>query len=543
MGHVARMAARPWPMSLLARVVVEPSRPRTAPPRRVGPLLALAFFALYALTFSATLTSRDGGVMYDTAMALLNRHTLALPPHHHGIPGAGGGFYSKYGIAQSIAELPLLALGQLIAAHVTPPLGDQVALAVTMLTNPIIMALAVWLFFLLAFEVGAGVRGAVLAAALLGAASPLWPYAKTDFSEPLSTLGLIGAVLFLLRVRARPTPWNLVWSGLFLALALLAKLTAAFALPALCLYLLFVLVLVHGGSRGLIARRLLAWALPVAVSLAFNALYNMARFGHVTDTGYHADDLPFKAPLWQGLEGLLVSPGKGLLWFCPLLLLALALWSLLLSRRRAEALLSLGIALPTLLVYATYPVWWGGTCWGPRYLVPVLPFLLLPLAYLLERFPRPPLPRRAVMVVIALSVLVQVLGVAVHPARFPNTLPTDVRDAEYLWSVSHSPLAAHAWLLAYDVIGAVDRADQPAMLHSYPWRHAAGTSPGQVLAITHWNFWWWEVLGQYGLRRRVQIGLAALLLLLLGAALWGLRPLRAEAQAPTFDHGHMAIHQ
>ena len=162
-AHAARMATRRWTYN-----VVHPAPPKAAPtprpPRRVGALLALAFFAFYALTSAGTLTSRDGGVMYDTAMAIVNRHSLALPPHHHGLPGVGGGFYSKYGIAQSIVEIPLYVLGQHLAALARPSLARVLALAVTMLANPLVTALAVWLFFLLVYELARSIRGATLAA-------------------------------------------------------------------------------------------------------------------------------------------------------------------------------------------------------------------------------------------------------------------------------------------------------------------------------------------------------------------------------------------
>ena len=137
-----RMATRRWPYNAL-RVGPTQARPAPRPPRRMGGLLALAFFAFYALTSAGTLTSRDGGVMYDTAMAIVNRHSLALPPHHHGLPGVGGGFYSKYGLAQSIVEIPLYVLGQHLAAWAQLPLARVLALAVTMLTNPLVTALAV----------------------------------------------------------------------------------------------------------------------------------------------------------------------------------------------------------------------------------------------------------------------------------------------------------------------------------------------------------------------------------------------------------------
>jgi hypothetical protein len=79
------------------------------------------------------------------------------------------------------------------------------------------------------------------------------------------------------------------------------------------------------------------------------------------------------------------------------------------------------------------------------------------------------------------------------------------------------------------------------MIAAYPWRQATGTSLGQRLAITQWNYWWWQILGQNGLGRRGQAIIAALLLLALAAALWALRGLRESAPERPFDHQRMAI--
>src|SRR5919109_1566103 len=168
-----------------------------------------------------------------------------------------------------------------------PPrrMGALLALAVTMLANPLVTALALWLFFLLADEIAPCRRGVALATVLLGVASPYWPYAKTDFSEPLSALAFTGAILYLLRARARPTAANFATSGAFMALALLTKLTAALALPAAGLYVLY-LAAARGRPAAWVSR-LLAWGLPVIGGLALDALYDAARYGHLTDTGYH----------------------------------------------------------------------------------------------------------------------------------------------------------------------------------------------------------------------------------------------------------------
>ncbi|MEZ4656016.1 MAG: hypothetical protein R2911_00415 [Caldilineaceae bacterium] len=71
-----------------------------------------------------------------------------------------------------------------------------------------------------------------------------------------------------------------------------------------------------GTGRG---KRLLPFLLPViAVGLLLMA-YNIVRFGHPLDTGYHFDaGEGFTAAWGVGLWGLLVSPYRGLFWHTPL---------------------------------------------------------------------------------------------------------------------------------------------------------------------------------------------------------------------------------
>lgn len=480
------------------------------PPRGVGKLIALAFLFFYAVTSAGQTTSLDGGVVMDATRALADRGTLALPLHHHGVPNNVAhptAYYSKYGIALTLAELPFYVVGKHVAHHLPPALAHVTATAFASLTNVVVTALALWLFFLLAFEIGAGVRGAVVATVLVGLASPLWPYAKSDFTEPLATLGLLGAVLFLVRARSRSSSLNFALSGLFFSLALLAKVTALLALPALAAYALFVAVNVsahHDPQRFLYTlTRLTRWAAGVGLGIALTLEYNLVRFGSLTDTGYrNVDDRPFHAPLLDGLVGLLVSPGKGVLWYCPLLLLTIPFWRSFARRRPTETLLIASMALPTLLVYATYPVWWGGYCWGPRYLVPVLPLGLLPLVSVGRLWLRRGWRRALVVALTAVAIVVQILGVAVQAARY---LVSGVKDSQYLWTPSDSPLLAHAWFFFHDIVSVVHGSAVSALDDAYPWRTFG---PGGTVSHDLLNgstYWWWTFLRQYGLTRGGQV--------------------------------------
>ena len=113
---------------------------------------------------------------------------------------------------------------------------------------------------------------------------------------------------------------------------------------------------------------------------------NMLRFGNPLESGYGADAhrfLPFQ--LWHMIPQLLGSLDKGLLVFCPILILGVLGWKEFASRYQWEAILCGGLILGNLVLAGAWPWWEGGWSWGPRYLVPAIPFWLLPAALWFER--------------------------------------------------------------------------------------------------------------------------------------------------------------
>jgi len=128
----------------------------------------------------------------------------------------------------------------------------------------------------------------------------------------------------------------------------------------------------------------IAWFVLTLALVAFSiAWYDWVRYGNPFATGYRADET-FSTPILLGLYGLLFSPGKGLFVYVPLLAtLALAL-PMFYRRARRETLLILTIFALCLVTFSTWYYWWGGTNWGPRFLVPMLPFLVLAVAPAVE---------------------------------------------------------------------------------------------------------------------------------------------------------------
>ena len=98
-----------------------------------------------------------------------------------------------------------------------------------------------------------------------------------------------------------------------------------------------------------------------------------------------------------------------------------------------------------LLLYARFWAWGGGDCWGPRYLVPVVPFLVLALGTLVS-------DSTGVWVLpfVSIGILVQIFGVSID---FNKYITTVADEHLRLFSWSYSPLLHHARYLIQGVTG------------------------------------------------------------------------------------------
>lgn len=192
--------------------------------------------------------------------------------------------------------------------------------------------------------------------------SPLWFYGRTLFTEPF-TWSL--AVLALAAAQRRRL---LLASGL-LGLALLTKESALFLVAPI----LTGAWLLRDPRTA--ARLALGPALAVALGVAFNGVRGLPLL--TTPQPFRFGD-----PV-AGLLGLLLDGRHGLLAFAPLLLLggaaglAAAVRRTDAPRERTVALLAGSAFLGYVVLHALWVDWTGGSCYGPRLLVPALPALAL----------------------------------------------------------------------------------------------------------------------------------------------------------------------
>jgi hypothetical protein len=246
------------------------------------------------------------------------------------------------------------------------------------------------------------------AAVALGAGTLLLPFSTLFFSHVMSAMLAFLAFAVLWRERAGQERLPLVAAGGALAgFAIVTEYPLGLAAVVLGVYAM---------RRSL--RRGAAYAAGLAAGVAPLVIYNVWAFGspmHSSytgavaiqgDTGHDVVGLNdgglfgIDVPDPQIAIDLLVA-NKGLLTLAPVLAVALA-GLVLLHRRglRAEAYVTGAMFLLYLTYNSGYWLPFGGGSPGPRFLIPVLPFLAVPLALAWRRWPATSLALAAVSTVL-----------------------------------------------------------------------------------------------------------------------------------------------
>jgi hypothetical protein len=383
----------------------------TTESRQAARLVAAAVFCIYLATAGGGLTSIDAVMTYEVTRSLVLHGTTAFDVrglNQH--PGVDGRYYSRFGIGQSIYNIPFYVAGR--AAHQVLGLrigrSDSLEKAAVSLGSAVAAAGIVWVAYLFAFRLSGSAAGARRTALALALGTLVWPYSKFGFNVALTGWCLTAAI-YSAWVGVRLDRLQVLGaSGAWLAGAFLTRHEMAIAAVLVVAWVLFE----SRHAWRLLASRLIWLAVPLAAALAIWLWYNFIRFGSPLDPG-NLDDpvVGFDAPILVGLRGFLFSPGRSLFIYVPLAAAGVLALFALARRDRSLAVLFVSVCASLVVMYCTLRAWDGLRSYGPRYLVPLVPMLIIPLVWWLQ--PGKELWRRALVGLVVVSSLVQLPGVLV----------------------------------------------------------------------------------------------------------------------------------
>jgi hypothetical protein len=406
-------------------------------------ILFLVCLATYAYFYQAS--DHNVAARIDLIRAIIERHTLWIENPYAGYNTAdivelGGHVYSSKAPGASFAGL----LPWVIATNLarlcslsadTPPYWTAVTYLTTLLTVGLASALAVVILYRLALYFGIERPRAVLLALTLACGTILFLYATEFTGEPLAACCELASFYVLATQRA--SWWWSLAAGLLAGWGVLSDFPTFVIALAIALFALHRLRAQASAVCGFVTGALaVAAILAVYNYLAFSRPFflsyeafgqpgvNQARFPWQAE-GFVGITHPHLPVLWD----ILLWPQRGLLFCNPVfLLLPLGMWGFLRSRWRAEALTVCAAVIAMILLCSScadnIAAWGGGTATGPRHLVPILPFLVLTLAFL----PKNLNPLFAILAFV--SVFLMLMATAVEP-HLPYEYTNPFRD--FLW--------------------------------------------------------------------------------------------------------------
>ncbi len=257
--------------------------------------------------------------------------------------------------------------------------------------GPLFSALSVFLFFFVSRLFNITLKNSIIVTLLFGFSTITWAYSQTSFnSVSMVTFVLLG-FLFFRKYQKENSSLHLIISGFSIGFAFIIRLDTFIILLPMFFFLVGLVIYKNFLKLDLLdaVKKILSFSIPLFLSYGFYQLINYIRFetsGSYSGFTTIITTPEAYTPLPISLFGLLFSPGLGLFIFSPILFLVIVSFSDLFKKNKQDFILLLGIILSFLVFYSQFVVYWHGlSSWSARYLLPVVPFLLIPLGITLGR--------------------------------------------------------------------------------------------------------------------------------------------------------------
>jgi len=253
--------------------------------------------------------------------------------------------------------------------------------------GPFFTALSVGIFFIICRTYEFSIKNSIIVSLLFGFSTIAWAYSQTSLSSVFITFLFLLSFLLFRKFQKNNSYIYLGLCGITLAFSLLTRLDTIFFILVLSGLILYTIIkdlkkYTKIQNLKIFIKSFVALEIPIIVSICTYQIIHLLRYGTGSSySGFHADNLAIMTPLPISFFGLLFSPGVGIFIFAPILFTVIMSYSDFYKKNKLTFFLMLGTVLSFIIWFAAFSVTWHGlVSWSARYLLPIIPFLLIPLA-------------------------------------------------------------------------------------------------------------------------------------------------------------------
>ena len=420
--------------------------------RYPGICILLFFVAFYYFTNAADFKGGDEFYIRSLAKSFVRTGTFGINlgekfvSEECCVKKSEGLYYIKWGVGQALIEAPFYVFYNFVKSiydeKKTENISSLYEVLILNLCPSIVSAIGCSLVYLIGITFGFSKRKSIFICLLYGAGTISWPYSKSLMSDTTLNVAILGAIYGAISYNRTSRSYFIFVSGLCMGFALITKITSAVIVPFLLLYLIL-----SAKTRKSILNIFFIFLPVFAFFIGVELHYNFLRYGDFFQFGYGygRDQLfGFSTPITLGVMGLLISPGKSIFLYTPIAILSLFSAKQFYQEHKKEALLFLVVIILFILLHARWWAWSGDWAWGPRFLVVITPYMLIPIGYWFARWNGFSLwIKNLIYILIAFSIFVQVLGISIHPFSF---IITRTHLIKKLVSPKYQNLNQYAWV-------------------------------------------------------------------------------------------------
>jgi hypothetical protein len=267
---------------------------------------------------------------------------------------------------------PLLAVPAYLVASIT---NTDVTNVVPFFTNSIIISLTSLFIFLISKNLFKSYKISFILALVYNCTTFVWPYNTSFFLQPPLALTFVISIYFLIKNSQGSQFLNFALAGFFLGLSILIHPSAGFLIPGF---------LVYGIIKSKSWKNYGIFIIVFIIISTIQLVVNYLKYDSLLDFGYSGIPVVSDHSHWEGMVGLLFSPGWGLIFYFPLVILIPLSFSKIFHKDKEWLFLVLYSFVSVWIFFGTEatPHWSGFGAWGPRYFIPILPLLVISLGYL-----------------------------------------------------------------------------------------------------------------------------------------------------------------